>query len=153
MIFLLMILFFLMILISFPISTVLAFLASLPSILDFSFPAKPSFVIRGMIGGSDSFLLLAIPMFILSGVIMTRGKISDKIFEIFAYFLGRFRNGLPSAAIVTCLFYGAISGSAPATAAAVGTMLIPVLSDLGYNKSFIAAMIATAGGLGVIIPP
>jgi C4-dicarboxylate transporter DctM subunit len=57
------------------------------------------------------------------------------------------------ATIVTCLFYGAISGSGPATVAAVGAMTIPILLDLGYEKKFVVAMVATAGGLGIIIPP
>ncbi len=60
---------------------------------------------------------------------------------------------MPCAAIITCLFYGAISGSGPATAAAVGAMTLPILIELGYDKVFCGAMIATAGSLGVIIPP
>ncbi len=56
-------------------------------------------------------------------------------------------------AIITCLFYGAISGSAPATVAAVGSMTIPLLVKLGYDKTFVTAIVAVAGGLGVIIPP
>ena len=60
---------------------------------------------------------------------------------------------MPCAVVVTCLFYGAISGSGPATCAAVGTMCIPVLTTLGYKKIFAAALVATAAGLGVIIPP
>ena len=55
--------------------------------------------------------------------------------------------------IITCLFYGAISGSAPATVAAVGSMTIPLLIELGYKKDFATAIVAVAGGLGVIIPP
>ena len=60
---------------------------------------------------------------------------------------------MPCASIITCLFYGAISGSAPATTAAVGTMTIPILDDLGYDHTFSASTVAVAGGLGVIIPP
>lgn len=60
---------------------------------------------------------------------------------------------MPCAVIVTCLFYGAISGSAPATVAAVGSMTIPILSHLGYDLTFSTAIVAVAGGLGVIIPP
>ena len=61
--------------------------------------------------------------------------------------------GLPCAVILTCLFYGAISGSGPATTAAVGSMCVPFLTDLGYEKKWSAGLIAVAGGLGVIIPP
>ncbi len=68
-------------------------------------------------------------------------------------FLGNFTAGMPCAVIVTCLFYGAISGSAPATVAAVGSMTIPILSALGYDRTFSTGIVAVAGGLGVIIPP
>ena len=84
---------------------------------------------------------------------MARGGISKKLFDVFAYFIGRRTAGMPCAAVATCLFYGAISGSGPATAAAVGSMTIPILVSLGYDKNFAATMIATAGSLGVIIPP
>ena len=118
----LVLIFLLLILLSFPISSILAFLSIFPEIVLSEFPTGAAYSIRGMIGGSDSFLLLAIPMFILSGVIMTKGKISEKLFNIFAYYLGKYKAGLPCAAIITCLFYNAISGSAPATTAAVGSM-------------------------------
>lgn len=101
----------------------------------------------------DSFPLLAVPMFVLSGIIMAKGGISRKLFDIFAYFLGNLTAGMPCAVIVTCLFYGAISGSAPATVAAVGSMTIPILTGLGYDLTFTTAIVAVAGGLGVIIPP
>ena len=106
-----------------------------------------------MFGGLDSFPLLAVPMFVLSGIIMAKGGISKKLFDVFAYFLGKFTAGMPCAVIVTCLFYGAISGSAPATVAAVGSMTIPILTTLGYDITFSTAIVAVAGGLGVIIPP
>ncbi|MDY5985950.1 MAG: TRAP transporter large permease, partial [Lachnoclostridium sp.] len=109
--------------------------------------------IRAMFSGLDSFPLLAVPMFVLSGIIMAKGGISRKLFDIFAYFLGNLTAGMPCAVIVTCLFYGAISGSAPATVAAVGSMTIPILTGLGYDLTFTTAIVAVAGGLGVIIPP
>lgn len=92
-------------------------------------------------------------MFVLSGIIMARGGISKKLFNVFSYFIGDKTGGLPCAVVVTCLFYGAISGSAPATTAAVGAMTIPLLVSLGYDLSFCAALVAISGGLGVIIPP
>ncbi len=75
------------------------------------------------------------------------------MFDVFSYFLGNKTAGMPCAVIITCLFYGAISGSAPATVAAVGSMTIPLLIRLGYDKVFVTAIVAVAGGLGVIIPP
>lgn len=96
---------------------------------------------------------LAIPMFILSGTIMSRGAISKKLFDFVSYFIGKRRAGLPCAVIITCLFFGALSGSATATVAAVGSMTIPVLVALNYDKTFCTSLVAVAGGLGVIIPP
>ncbi|MDO4581716.1 MAG: TRAP transporter large permease [Bacillota bacterium] len=110
-------------------------------------------IIANAFSGSDTTPILAVPLFILAGIIMAEGGISRRLFNVFAYFVGNLPGGLPCAVIITCLFYGAISGSGPATTAAVGAMAIPFLVDLGYDKTFAAGMIATAGGLGVIIPP
>ena len=147
-------LFFLVaILLALPISTTLGITAILPKLVNPAFPASPEMVIRAMLAGVDSFPILAVPMFILSGIIMARGGISKKLFDVFTYFVGNKTAGLPIAVIMTCLFYGAISGSGPATAAAVGSMTIPLLTNLGYDKVFSTALVAVAGGLGVIIPP
>jgi C4-dicarboxylate transporter DctM subunit len=138
---------------SIPVSTSLGISAILPHLFDPKFAATPEMVIRAMLGGVDSFPILAVPMFILSGIIMARGGISKKLFDMFTYFIGNRTAGLPIAVVMTCLFYGAISGSGPATAAAVGSMTIPLLVNLGYDKVFSTALVAVAGGLGVIIPP
>ena len=116
-------------------------------------PVSTEYIFRSMVTALDSTTLLAVPLFILSGNLMAKGGISEKLFDFFAYFVGDKTGGLPIAAIVTCLFYGAISGSGPATVAAVGAMTIPILTRLGYDKRFVVGMVATAGGLGVIIPP
>jgi C4-dicarboxylate transporter DctM subunit len=110
-------------------------------------------LIANSFSGSDSTPILAVPLFILGGVLMAEGGISKRLFSFFAYFVGNLTGGLPCAVILTCLFYGAISGSGPATTAAVGSMTIPFLVEMGYDKTWSAGMIATAGGLGVIIPP
>ena len=145
-------LFFICLIIAIPISIALGIVSVLPGAFDPSFTASGTFVIRSMLGGIDSFPLLAVPMFVLSGMIMAKGGISKKIFDVFAFFIGKLTAGMPCAVIVTCLFYGAISGSAPATVAAVGSMTIPILVRLGYDKSFTTAIVV-AGSLGVIIPP
>ena len=139
--------------IAIPVSISLGIVSALPGVFDPSFTVGAKYLIRSMFGGLDSFPLLAVPMFVLSGIIMAKGGISKKIFDVFAFFLGKLTAGMPCAVIVTCLFYGAISGSAPATVAAVGSMTIPVLVGLGYDKEFSTAIVAVAGGLGVIIPP
>jgi len=110
-------------------------------------------IINNCFSGANSTPILAVPLFILGGVIMAEGGISKKLFNFFAYFVGRFPGGVPCAVILTCLFYGAISGSGPATTAAVGSMCIPFMVSLGYNKTWCAGLISVAGGLGVIIPP
>ena len=147
------ILFVICLVIAIPVSISLGIASVLPGAFDPSFTASATYVIRSMFGGLDSFPLLAVPMFVLSGIIMARGGISKKLFDVFAYFMGNRTAGMPCAVIVTCLFYGAISGSGPATVAAVGSMTIPILADLGYDRKFATAVVAVAGGLGVIIPP
>ena len=137
------IIFVICLVIAIPVSISLGIVSVLPGAVDPSFTASATYVIRSMLGGLDSFPLLAVPMFVLSGIIMARGGISRKLFDVFAFFMG----------IVTCLFYGAISGSGPATVAAVGSMTIPILIEMGYEKKFTTALVAVAGGLGVIIPP
>ena len=147
------ILFIICLLIAIPVSISLGIVSVLPGAFDPSFTASGTYVIRSMLGGLDSFPLLAVPMFVLSGIIMARGGISKKLFDVFAFFMGKRTAGMPCAVVVTCLFYGAISGSGPATVAAVGSMTIPILIEMGYDKKFSTALVAVAGGLGVIIPP
>lgn len=147
------ILFIVLLLISVPISSALGIVSLTPSLLDPNFSISAEYIIRSMLGGIDSFPLLAVPMFVLSGILMAKGGVSKKLFDVFSYFLGDHTAGMPCAVIVTCLFYGAISESAPATVAAVGSMTIPLLIRMGYDKTFITALVAVAGGLGVIIPP
>ena len=142
-----------LLLLAVPISVVIAMISLIPYGLDPTFAASPMFILRQMVSGLDSITLIAIPMFVLSGIIMARGGISKKLFNVFSYFIGDKTGGLPCAVVITCLFYGAISGSAPATTAAVGAMTIPLLTALGYDLSFCAALVAISGGLGVIIPP
>ncbi|MEF2845757.1 MAG: TRAP transporter large permease subunit, partial [Eggerthellaceae bacterium] len=110
-------------------------------------------LVTNAFSGANSTPILAVPLFILGGIIMAEGGISMKLFNFFAFFIGRLQGGVPCAVIVTCLFYGAISGSGPATTAAVGAMCVPFLVSLGYERKWSAGMIAVAGGLGVIIPP
>ncbi|WP_323088378.1 TRAP transporter large permease subunit [Allobaculum sp. JKK-2023] len=150
---LLFVIFALLLIIAIPVSISLGITSVLPSIVDPSFTVGAKYLIRAMFGGLDSFPLLAVPMFVLSGIIMAKGGISKRLFDVFAYFLGKLPAGMPCAVIVTCLFYGAISGSGPATVAAVGSMTIPILTSLGYDLVFCSSIVAVAGGLGVIIPP
>ena len=150
---LIMIVFVVLLLLAVPVGLTVGITSILPSLLSDSFTVSGVYILRSMLGGVNSYPLLAIPMFVLSGIIMSKGGISKKLFEVFTYFVGKRTAGIPCAVIITCLFFGAISGSAPATVAAVGSMTVPIMLDLGYDKKFSVAIVAVAGGLGVIIPP
>lgn len=147
------ILFVIFLIMGIPIGVVLCITSMIPNFINPLFPADPQYLVRAMISGVNSFPILAVPMFIFSGNVMAKGKISEKIFDFFSYFVVDKTAGLPIAVIITCMFYGAISGSGPATTAAVGTMTIPILAKAGYKKDFSTALVAVAGGIGVIIPP
>jgi len=142
-----------LLLLSVPIATSLGVTIVIPGLIDKDFPTTIVYLIRSVITGVDSTPLLAILLFVLSGAIMARGGISKKLFNIAALATGNKTGGLPGAVVLTCLFYGAISGSGPATCAAVGAMAIPELVSLGYDKAFSASLVASAAGLGIIIPP
>ncbi len=137
----------------FPIGLTIGLSSIIPGIVNPSFPGGALYLLRAMVSGIDSTPILAIPFFMLAGSIMAMGGISKKLFNVFAYLVGKRTAGIPIAVVITCAFYGAISGSGPATTAAVGAMTIPILTNLGYKKEFSAALVASAGGIGVIIPP
>ena len=106
-----------------------------------------------MFAGADSFPLVAIPFFILAGDIMAKGKVSEKMVQFADSLLGFVKGGLWVVTVLASMFFAAISGSGAATAAAVGTPLLPELKKKGYDPSFSAALIASGGCIGVIIPP
>ena len=139
--------------VAFPVGGVFGLMSLLPSFLDPSFSFAGADVARAMFAGMNSFTLLAVPMFMVSGMIMAEGGISEKLFNFFAYFIGNKTAGFPCAVVVTCMFYAAISGSSPATVSAVGAMTIPFLVGMGYDLVFVTSIVTVAGGLGVIIPP
>ena len=139
--------------VAFPIGGVFGLMSLLPSLMDPSFSFAGADVARAMFAGMNSFTLLAVPMFMVSGMIMAEGGISEKLFNFFAYFIGNKTAGFPCAVVVTCMFYAAISGSSPATVSAVGAMTIPFLVEMGYDLVFATSIVTVAGGLGVIIPP
>jgi C4-dicarboxylate transporter DctM subunit len=96
---------------------------------------------------------LTIVLFMVAGEFMAKGKLTEKIFDTFAYFFGKKKGFMPIVSIITCMFYGAISGSGPATTAAVGAMCYPLLISMGYDKFFSASILVSAGCLGMVIPP
>lgn len=108
-----------------PICVSFAFVTLLPSIVTPVSPIRRTLRSAPMVSGLNNFPLLAIPLFIIAGVIMAKGQISERLFNVFSYFFGNRTAGLPCAVTITCLFYGAISGSGPLLPAAVGSMCIP----------------------------
>lgn len=112
-----------------------------------------SFIATNMFTSADSFPLMAIPFFMLSGALMEGGGLSQRLVNVAESFVGHVTGGFAMVTIVTCAFFGAISGSAPATVAAIGSIMFPAMVERGYSKEFSAAVIAASGCLGVIIPP
>jgi len=112
-----------------------------------------SMIPQRMVAGANSFPLLAIPFFMLAGAIMERGGVSKRIVELASALVGHITGGLAAVSIVACTFFAAISGSTPATAAAVGGLTIPEMEKRGYARSYASAVVASASCLGVIIPP
>jgi C4-dicarboxylate transporter DctM subunit len=112
-----------------------------------------AFIGRGMVSSLDSFPVLAVPIFIFAGEIMAKGGISKRLFNFANACVGGFTGGVPMATVFTCMLFGAISGSGSATFAAVGTIMIPIMTKQGYDRRFITALTAASGGLGILIPP
>lgn len=103
--------------------------------------------------GINSFTLLAIPFFMLAGVVMSEGGIAKRIVD-FAYSLvGFFTGGLGAVSVLSCMFFGALSGSGMATTSAIGSMMIPEMSDKGYGKAYATTVVCCGGVVGPIIPP
>ncbi len=100
-----------------------------------------------------SFPLMALPAFILAGALMEAAGLSRRLINVAESFAGPFTGGMSAATVFACLFFGAISGSGPATTAAVGMLMIPAMIERGYGRSFSSAITASSGGLGIVIPP
>ena len=100
-----------------------------------------------------SFPLMALPAFILAGALMEASGVSRRLVKIAESFAGPVTGGLGAATILACVFFGAISGSGPATTAAVGMLMIPAMTKRGYDRGYASAVTASAGGLGIIVPP
>ncbi|MEA5056482.1 MAG: TRAP transporter large permease [Anaerotignum propionicum] len=111
------------------------------------------FITQNLVTGADSFSIMAIPFFVFAGELMGGGGISRRLLNVANVYFGRIQGGLAIVTVVVCMFFAAISGSGPATVAAVGGMVVPTMIQKGYDKKFVLALIAAAGSIGVIIPP
>ncbi|MDR0562766.1 MAG: TRAP transporter large permease [Spirochaetaceae bacterium] len=114
---------------------------------------NPITVGHNMYSGLDSFPYLAIPFFMLAGSLMEEAKITKRLMDFAYVIVGRLSGGLAHVAIIMAMMFAAMSGSAVATAAAVAAMLLPAMEARGYKKSFSAALVASGGAIGPIIPP
>lgn len=101
----------------------------------------------------NQFPLMAIPFFVLAANIMTYGGISQRLTTAANAVVGQLPGGLAMTAVLSCMFFAAISGSSAATVVAVGTLLIPAMIKAGYGTEFPTALVASSGGLGILIPP
>lgn len=119
----------------------------------FAYDLGPQMIGVNFVSSIASFPLLAIPFFVLAGTIMERAGLASIVAELFERLLGRRRGGMALVAVATCLFWGALSGSGPATTAAVGLILIAPMVKQGYSRAFAGATIANAADLSIVIPP
>ena len=127
-------------------------LASLCAIL-YSGVIDVNYLAQTLITSTDSFPLMAIPFFVLAGDLMGKGGISKRLLKVADAIFGRFTGSLAIITVAGCMFFAAISGSGPATVAAIGGVMVPAMIEAGYNKRFAAAVSASSGSIGVIIPP
>ena len=143
--------FFVMLIIGVPIVAALGVASVIAVVTGSSWPLL--LLPQKLFNGINSFPFMAIPLFLLAGNIMAEAKISDKLVALANLMVGRYPGGLAQVSTGASAFFGAISGSAPATTAAIGSILIPSMKERGYRGDFSAAVVAASGALGLIIPP
>jgi C4-dicarboxylate transporter DctM subunit len=142
--------FFILLLLGTPISVALGGAAMLAFLV---LDKNPITLVQIAFTSVGSFPLMALPAFVLAGALMETAGISKRLVDIAESLAGPITGGLGAATILACLFFGAISGSGPATTAAVGMLMIPAMTKRSYDKAYASAVTAAAGGLGIIIPP
>ncbi|MGL6070739.1 TRAP transporter large permease [Craterilacuibacter sp.] len=103
--------------------------------------------------GIEKFEIMAIPFFILAGNFLTHGGVARRMINFASSMVGHWHGGLALAGVVACALFAAVSGSSPATVVAIGSILLPAMVKQGYPKEFGVGVIATSGGLGILIPP
>ncbi len=139
-----------LILLSFPISLSIG-LATIVAFLKSNLPLY--MIDQRMFSGINSYMLLAVPLFMLAGNLMDHGGLSKRIVRLAEAMVGHLRGGLAISAILSSMLFAGVSGSAAADTAAIGSILIPSMIKRGYNKDFAASVVASGGSIGVIIPP
>lgn len=144
--------FFVLMLLNVPVAFCMGIAAMLAFLAMGGMPAFTA-VAHNMATGIDSFALLAIPFFILSGLFMGHGGIARRLIDFANVLAGRFRGGLAYVNVLTCMMFGAISGSATAAVSSVGGFMIPLMNKMGYHRDFNAAVTISAATTGLLIPP
>lgn len=143
--------FLFLLLISVPISAILAIVTAVAL---FFFTSSPLLVIpQQLFNALDNFVMLAVPFFILAGSIMTEGAMARRLINVMNFLVGHIRGGGAVASVVACMFFAALSGSSPATVVAIGSIMIPALVKSGYSEDFSVGLLTSAGSLGIVIPP
>lgn len=127
-------------------------MSSLVTIL-YSGQVDLSYLAQSLTTSVNSFPLMAVPFFILAGELMGKGGISKRLLNVGNMLFGKYNGGLAIVTVVACMFFAAISGSGPATVAAIGGIIVPEMIKRGYDKGFTSGLVATAGSIGVMIPP
>jgi C4-dicarboxylate transporter DctM subunit len=118
------------------------------------FTDQPTLIIaQKMFTSLDKFALMAIPLFVLAGNFLSQGGAAARIIRFARSVVGHLPGGLPMSAIFACIIFAAVSGSSPATVAAIGSIMMGAIRDDGYSDSFSVGAITTAGSLGILIPP
>lgn len=114
---------------------------------------EPAFLAQQFIAGAQSFTLLAVPLFMLAGVLMSAGGLTQRLIDMAAVLVRHRTGGLAMVMVLSSLVFSSVSGSAAATTAAVGTMLIPAMVNAGYDKAFATSIAVSSGVLAPLIPP
>lgn len=128
-------------------------LSSIGTILMFSHDSLASIALKLFEALSEHYTLLAIPFFILSSAFLSTGGVAKRIIRFALSIVGHIHGGIAMASVVACMIFAAVSGSSPATVAAIGSIVIVGMVKAGYPQSFAAGVIANAGTLGILIPP
>jgi tripartite ATP-independent transporter DctM subunit len=133
-----------------PIAFALAFAACAFILLE-NFPTV--MIIQQIYSGTDSYALLALPLFVTVGTLMERADISERLINFASALVGHVRGGLGMVNVMDSMFFGGVSGSAVADVAATGSVMIPQMIKRGYAKGFAAALTSSTSSIGIIIPP
>ncbi len=112
-----------------------------------------SIIPANLYSSTGKFVLLAIPFFILGGNIMEKSGISERLIDFARTLVGHRKSGMAMVCVIVACFFAAISGSGPATVAALGMIIIPAMTKVGYEKASSTALMSTAGAIGIVIPP